>query len=419
MKGRIVTMMGVLAMTMILLIGSGCNNETVSKPDQEVLNVFDSAIVERTNDFGFNLYKNLANSDENIMISPVSVSLALEMAYNGAEGKTREDMAKALNIQGIEVEALNKNNQALLYFLRTADPAISLDIANSIWMHHEFEFSQVFLNTVTQSYQAEAKTVDFSDPKAADTINKWVKAETQGAIEKMVVPPIDPQTIMFLMNAVYFKGAWTDPFEKEATSDQLFIKSDQETVRVPMMFKNASFDYFKGVNFEAVRLPYGEEEAMAMVLFLPDEDLNLKAFEQELNQKNYSDWLALFEKKEGTVILPKFKIDYEANLNQALSDLGMATAFEEDQSDFSNMLAEGAKDQIMISQVKHKTFIEVDEVGTEAAAATSVEMSLTSMPINDFELKFDRPFFYAIQDSQTGSIVFMGSIHDPSLAKRD
>ncbi len=413
MKGKI-TIIGVLSMVVVLMMATACQKTAISKPDEDILNAFDPAIVERTNDFGFNLYKNVALNSENIMISPVSVSLALEMAYNGAVGKTREEMAKALNIQGIDGQALNKNNQALLYLLTTTDPEIRLDIANSIWLEQGFEFSQEFLNTATQNYQAEAQTLDFSDPQSAKTINKWVKDKTQDAIEEIVTSPIDPQTIMFLINAVYFKGPWTHPFEKEATSEQPFIKEDQQTVEVPMMVKNASFDYLEMANFKALRLPYGEAEAMAMVLFLPDEDSDLKAFEQELNQKNYSDWLAIFEKKEGTVVLPKFKIDYEENLNQALSDLGMASAFQKGQSDFSNMLVEGSKDQITMSQVKHKTFIEVDEVGTEAAAVTSVEMSLTSMPVNDFELKFDRPFFYAIQDSETGAIIFMGSIHDPS-----
>lgn len=414
MKGKITIMMGVFSMMVVLMFGSACQKAAISKPEEDVLRAFDLAIVERTNDFGFNLYKNLALNNENIMISPVSVSLALEMAYNGAAGETREEMAKALNIQGIDGETLNKNNQALLYLLTMADPKLRLDIANSIWLQQGFEFSQVFLNTVTQAYQAEAQTLDFSDPRSVDTINKWVKAKTQDAIEEIVVPPIDSQTIMFLINAVYFKGPWTDPFEKEATSDQPFIRGDQQTVMVPMMFKNASFDYFKNANFEALRLPYGEAERIAMVLFLPDEDSDLNAFQQQLNEKNWSDWMTLFEKKEGAVILPKFKIDYEENLNQALSDLGMGIAFEEGESDFSKMVAEESKDQIKISQVKHKTFIEVDELGTEAAAVTSVEMSLTSMPMNDFELKFDRPFFYAIQDSETGAIIFMGSILDPS-----
>ncbi len=414
MRGRLAIMMGVLSMIVTLLMGSGCEKELVAKPDEEVLNGFDSAIVEKTNDFGFNLYKNLASSNENIMISPVSVSLALEMAYNGADGKTKEDMAKALNIQGIELEALNKNNLALLYLLTTADPEIRVDIANSIWMHQEFEFSETFLNTVIKDYQAEAQTLDFSDPKSVDTINKWVKEKTQDAIEDIVVPPIDPQTIMFLINAVYFKGPWTDPFEKEVTSDQPFIKGDDQTVTVPMMFKSDSFDYLERSNFQALKLPYGQAERISMILFLPNEDSDLAGFEQELNETNWSEWMDLFEKKEGTVMLPKFKIEYEENLNQALSDLGMGVAFDAGKADFSKMAAKGLINQIKISQVKHKTFIEVDEVGTEAAAVSSVEMSMTSMPINDFELKFDRPFFYAIEDSQTGAIIFMGAILDPS-----
>lgn len=410
-------MIGVLFIMTIMLMTSSCNQATVSTPDDDVLSSFDVSLVEKTNDFGFSLYKNLATSNENIMISPISVSLALEMVYNGAAGETKAAMAKTLNLQGIDLETLNKNNLALLYFLSTTGPEIRLDLANSIWTHQDFQFSDHFLDTLMQDYQAEAQALDFSDPQSADTINQWVSTKTEDAINEIVSPPIDPQTIMFLINAVYFKGSWTDPFEVEATSDQPFTTANQETVMVAMMSKSDSLAYLKNSNFQAIKLPYGEDESLSMILFLPNDDSDLTTLQDQLNEKNWSEWMAGFEKKEGTIMVPKFKLEYEENLNQALSDLGMAIAFDGQKADFSAMAGSDSAGDIQISQVKHKTFIDVDEVGTEAAAVTSAEMSLTSMPMFDFELAFNRPFFYAIQDHESQAIIFMGSILDPRKIK--
>ena len=413
MKRKFALLLGVFGMVAVLFMGSGCTKARMAKPDQAVLDAFDITLVEKTNDFGFNLYKNLARENENIMISPVSVSLAMAMVYNGANGVTREDMARALNVQGLELDRLNKNNLALLYYLTSADPELTLNIANSIWMLEDFKFSEAFVATVKNDYQAEAKKLDFADPKSAEVINKWVNDKTRGTIDQIVTPPIDSQTIMFLINAVYFKGSWTSPFETELTSEQAFNLVDGQTVTVPTMYQSGSFDYLKSSGFQALRLPYGEDEQMAMVLFLPDQNTSLSEFQNQLNQDNWSNWQAHFEAKAGTLMLPKFTMEYEKSLNQVLAELGMGIAFEPGKADFSG-LAAAAADDIYISNVKHKTFIEVDETGTEAAAVTSVEVGTTSMPAYDFELNFDRPFFYAIEDSETGAIVFMGAVLDPS-----
>lgn len=413
MKRKFALLLGVFGMVAVLFMGSGCTKARMAKPDQAVLDAFDMTLVEKTNDFGFNLYKNLARENENIMISPVSVSLAMAMVYNGANGVTREDMARALNVQGLELDRLNKNNLALLYYLTSADPELTVNIANSIWMLEDFKFSEAFVATVKNDYQAEAKKLDFADPKSADVINKWVNDKTRGTIDQIVTPPIDSQTIMFLINAVYFKGSWTSPFETELTSEQAFNLVDGQTVTVPTMYQSGSFDYLKSSGFQALRLPYGEDEQMAMVLFLPDQNTSLSEFQNQLNQDNWSNWQAHFEAKAGTLMLPKFTMEYEKSLNQVLAELGMGIAFEPGKADFSG-LAAAAADDIYISNVKHKTFIEVDETGTEAAAVTSVEVGTTSMPAYDFELNFDRPFFYAIEDSETGAIVFMGAVLDPS-----
>lgn len=414
MKRKLVMLMGALGMVAVLFLGSGCKKAVISKPDAAVLNSFDVSVVKKTNDFGFKLYKNLGLGNENMMISPMGISLAMEMVYNGAAGTTQTAMAEALNIQGIDVAQLNRNNQALIYLLTTADPKVTLSIANSIWMAEDFKFAETFVETVKNDYQATAKQLDFSDPKSAGMINKWVEEQTQGTIDQIVTPPLDPETIMFVINAIYFKGAWTSPFEEALTTDQPFNLADGQTVTVPTMYQSGSFAYLKTSDFQALQLPYGEDEQMAMVLFLPDQDSNLGELQQQLNQDNWSNWMALFETKAGSLMLPKFTMEYENSLNQGLTDLGMGIAFEPGKADFSGMSEEATLGNVYISDVKHKTFIQVDESGTEAAAATSVEVGVTSMPAYDFELHFDRPFFFAIQDRETGAIIFMGAVADPS-----
>lgn len=393
----------------------GNQAKTLAKPDDSILEAFQVSIVEQGNDFGFQTYKMLANSQENMMISPVSIGMALEMTYNGATGETQEAMAEALKIQGIDRKTLNQNNQALLYLLRNADAKVTLDIANSLWLQKGFELKPDFIERVETHYLATLQSLNFSDPKSAVVINKWVAENTQGMIEEIVTPPIDPAAVMFLINAVSFKGEWTSPFDKDQTSEQSFKIADDQMVSVPMMFQSGSFDYLKTADFQALRMPYGEEERLAMYLFLPNADSNLEQFQRQLNQANWKNWLTLFETGEGSVMLPRFTMEYEKSLNQVLTDLGMGIAFEAGRADFSDLAAaEVTGHELYISEVKHKTYIQVDEEGTEAAAATSVEIGLTSMPVNDFELKFDRPFFYAISDKETGAILFMGSVWDPS-----
>lgn len=414
MKRRPFILMGLAGIAAIILMAAGCQKESSLKPNENVLASFDRSIVAKTNDFGFTLYQKLINQNENIMISPVGVSLAMEMAYNGAMGETKEVMAKALNIQGLDTERLNENNLALLYLLTSADPKVTLNIANSLWLDQDFEFSEQFLQTVKDNYQAQAEELDFSDQKSAETINKWVKDKTAGAIDRIVTPPVDSETIMFLINAVYFKGAWTSPFDEEQTSDQDFKTGNGQMVTVPTMFQTGAFDYLKTADFQAVRLSYGDEQKMSMILFLPNEESSLAEFQGQLNQENWSNWVNLLAPKEGTIRLPRFTLTTEESLNQALTDLGMGVAFESGKADFSGMTTAGIVSDIIISDVKHKTYLQVDERGTEAAAVTSVEIGLTSVPTYDFELKFDRPFFYAIQDSETGAVIFMGSMSDPS-----
>lgn len=371
------------------------------------------SIADSNNQFGFDIYNQLRNGSQNIMVSPISVAMALHMTYNGAGSGTKEAMAKALQVTGIDLEALNQKNQDLLQRLKAADPKVKLEIANSIWLREDMAFDQDFLKRNKDYYSAGAYNLDFGDTGAADTINNWVEENTKGLIKDIVDPPIDPMAIMFLINAVYFQGTWTEQFDEQATYEDIFYLASGDQAKVPMMNQSGAYDYFETPDFQAIRLPYGMEERMAMYVFLPDKDSSLADFHKELNYANWGNWLSRFETKSGTIMLPRFSLEYEKSLKDALSELGMKIAFDPAGADFSRMVPANSRDDVYINDVKHKSFIEVDESGTEAAAVTSVEMRVTSMPLYDFNMNVDRPFFYVIHDSETGAILFMGSVADP------
>lgn len=371
------------------------------------------SIADSNNQFGFNLYNRLKKETQNILISPISVAMALHMTSNGADTGTKDAMAKVLQVSGIGLDALNNKNLSLSSLLKPNDSKVKLEIANSIWLREGMVFDQDFLKRNEDYYTAGAYNLDFDDPGAADTINKWVKDSTKGLIKDIVDPPIDPLTIMFLINAVYFQGTWTEQFDRQATFEGTFNKASGSSVPVPMMNQSGTYDYYETPNFQAIRLPYGKDKRMAMYVFLPSENKSLADFHKELSYASWKNWLSRFEPKTGTIRLPRFSQEYEKSLKDALSELGMEIAFDPDRADFSRMVPADIRDDVHISEVKHKAFIEVDELGTEAAAVTSVEIRVTSMPLYDFSMEVNRPFFYAIHDSATGAVLFMGSVSDP------
>lgn len=374
-----------------------------------------SSAADSNNQFGFNLYNQLRKDSGNIMVSPISVAMALQMTYNGAGAETKADMAQVLQIAGMDLNTLNQNSRELLQKLQTGDAKITLEIANSLWLREGMAFDQDFLRRNKDYYYAGAYNLDFSQPEAADTINNWVGENTKGLIKDIVNPPIDPRTIMFLINATYFQGTWTKQFVKQATFEDTFYSAAGNQAWVPMMNQAGTYDYLETADFQAIRLPYGEEKKMGMYVFLPQENSSLAEFHNKLDYAHWENWLSRFETKSGTIMLPRFSLEYEESLKGALAALGMEMAFDPDRADFSRMVpANNNSDDVYISDVRHKTYIDVDEAGTEAAAVTSVGVTATSMPLYDFNMKVDRPFFYVIHDSETGSILFMGSVAELS-----
>ncbi len=366
------------------------------------------------NRFGFDLYTILSDESrgENIFISPLSISLALTMTYNGATGKTASEMAEVLGVDGMELEDINISNGRLMAELGGEIEDVRLDIANSLWARDGFTFKKTFLEKTSSHYKAESRSLDFRSPSAKEIINGWVSEKTQGMIKELL-DRIPSDAILYLINAIYFKGAWEKEFDPNLTREEDFHISDDRTKKVPMMRRSDKFLYFEGADFKAVSLPYGDGR-VSMHLFLPDDDSSLDKFHKSLDAVNWKDWMGSYSKKRGSVALPRFKAEYRNLLNGPLESLGMVSAFGPDRADFSEMI-ETPLGNVFISRVIHQAVIDVNEEGTEAAAATAVEMKLTSVRIdeNPFVMVFDRPFFFAIRDNRTGSILFMGSIADP------
>jgi serpin B len=331
------------------------------------------------------------------------------MTYNGASGETQQAMANALELQGMSLDNINQANNTLKASLENADPAVQMSIANSLWARQGISFNPEFIKQNQQFYGAKVTELDFAKPDSSNIINNWVKENTRGKIDN-IVGQLKPDDVLFLINAIYFKGNWTKKFDKSQTTERPFNLSNGSQKQHPMMSQSGKYRYYENETFQAVSLPYGKGR-MSLYVFLPSKTTNLNTFQQQLKSENWQQWMNQFRMRQGSVELPRFKFDYDIKLNNALKALGMETAFS-NQANFSNMTSAS----VAINEVKHKTFVEVNEEGTEAAAATSVGMVLTSarMPAEEpFQMVVDRPFFCAIRDNQTGTILFMGSIKEP------
>lgn len=409
--------MSVIALFVLLLTACGtANQDPIDQDDDSNVSSsenIDQTIIDANNQLGFDLLSTI-ESDENgnTFISPTSLFMALSMVYNGADGETRQEMVDTLQLDEIEGDQLNQANASLLAIMNDDSRQAELKMGNSIWLNQEFQFQNDFLENNQHYYHAEMQEIDVADGKSADQINKWVSEATNEKIDQIVDVPLNPDIVAMLINAVYFQGTWTYPFDENRTEEHAFHLEDGSTKNVPLMTLKKSFMYMENGDFQAISLPYGDDEEMSMQIFLPNEDKNIADLQDNLTNKDWKKWKSEFQEQEGTIMLPKFQLEFEASLSKALESLGMKTAFDERQADFSKMVEEDV--QIWISEVKQKTFIDVNEEGTEAAGTTSVDIVTTSAQIDPpFEMKVDRPFFMTITDEKTGALLFMGTILNP------
>jgi serine protease inhibitor len=418
----------VAGLTILLLISVGCSSvshsndlinnnasggaaEESQKPAAGV--EVDSRLVAANTGFGFKLLAEAIKQGggRNVLISPSSVALALAMTYNGASGETRRAMERSLALEGMSMEEVNRAYAALRGALESRDAKVRLEVANSLWAKKGAGFRQDFIERNRSFFGAEVTELDFNDPAAASAINQWVSGKTNGKIEK-IIEEINREAVLYLINAIYFKGEWSKRFDKAQTKEDAFTLASGGQKRLPMMRQTGKYQYLEEKGFQAVSLPYGDGR-VSMYVFLPAKDSSLAEFERGLAAKNWEEWMNDFAKTEGEIVLPRFKVEYEIELNDALKALGMGVAFDPNRADFSAMFQNATA--AFISKVKHKTFAEVNEEGTEAAAVTSVEVMPTSIaqPRQPFRMVVDRPFFVAIRDNASGTILFMGSITDP------
>ncbi len=373
-------------------------------------------VVAANNDFAARIFKLVATAEagKNLMISPLSIEIALAMTMNGASGDNLTEMKKVLGFDDETLTAINEQFFHLIKSLEEADKDMMLAIANSVWMDDLFEprLKDAFRKALTDSFDAEPYTVDMHDAATVDLINQWVSDHTNGKIEK-IIDEIKNDTVMFLINALYFKAAWTVTFDKDRTYDGQFELTDGSHKTVKMMtFKDAqdfrffSSGYGTAGGYSAVRLPYGRDK-FAFYGFIPN-DGTVNEFIARMAEEGLDKFFAnLVETEDVPVLLPKFKFAYEKSLNEILQTLGMKNLFVP--GGLLNMADDG--ENLYVSEVKHKTFIEVNEEGTEAAAVTSVEVGETAIPEGFYATK---PFVFVIRDDRSGTILFMGKVEDPS-----
>lgn len=365
--------------------------------------------VKADNQFTFTLFSEALkglDAGENAMLSPLSVSMSVGMAANGAGGTTKEAIFSALNYEGYDQDFINSYYHKLIQGLPALDPEVQLEIANSIWYKSDFKVEPKFLKTNESYYEATARALDFSDPGATGIINSWVNQKTQGKISG-IVDKIPTDMRMYLINALYFKGAWETPFKKERTQPATF-HAPQGDVEAPFMHRQGRMQVLEGDGFNAIDLPYGEEKTYSMIAVLPSGQNDLAGTLEKL-RSDPGSWTGEFSTRQVQLALPKFKFSYENTLNDELSALGMQLAMSEN-ADLTGISKSG---NLTISEVKHKTFIDVNEEGTEAAAVTSTGISVTSLP-QYFVMNFDRPFLFLIRENSTGLILFTGVVNNPT-----
>jgi serpin B len=366
-------------------------------------------------DFAFKLFKTVEKSQPelNTCISPFSVSMALGMCSNGARGETAEEIKQLLYNREFHKQVFNRSVKNYLDSLTHLDHNVKLEIGNSIWIRQEFPVADQFIEENREYYNARVENLDFNKNEAVEKINNWVAKSTNNKIEEIVQPPLDAQTIMFLINAIYFNGKWTNQFDPKRTKQDVFYTTDSAEVDCQMMRIKEDFIYFENDGMQIIDLPYGQKK-FSMTIVLPRKIGGLDSILTSLSGEKWQQWVDKMSKQEVRLFLPKFKMDYKIKLNQVLIELGMPAAFDPDRSNFAGINKEYAE-KIYIDQVLHKTFLEVDEKGTEAAAVTSARMTVTSTypPKEPVIMRIDHPFLFAIRERQTGNVLFIGKIGNP------
>lgn len=377
------------------------------------LTVLEKSLIEADQSFSYDIFRQTVSWEteyENLMISPLSISMALAMTLNGAEGQTYEDMREVLYLSGMELDEINEAFESLINLLVTVDPDVTVKITNSIWYREGLPVEEEFLEAMRDFFDARIEGLDFNDPAAVDIINEWVYENTEGLIEE-IIEEIPEDIAMYLINALYFKGDWLRQFDTNDTRHADFYLESGETIQVDMMSQEDRFATYFSEEVQLIELPYGDS-LFSMTILLPnDRNMLIDRFvEEKVTSQNLANWRSDLSVGRDVILqLPKFELEYEITYNEILKAMGMKVPFDEWEADFSG-IADVSPQNLYIDEVKHKTFIRVDEEGTEAAAVTSVGIGITSMPPS---VIVDRPFVFIIHERESGTNLFMGKVKNP------
>lgn len=399
-----------ISFTIALVVLSGCSKENSTTPrDPKPVNLTEKnrQVITLSNAFGINLFRETAQaSPGNLMLSPLSATSALSMLINGCEAETYNQIRDMIGYQDLSIEEINETYQSLSKQLLNLDPEINLALANAVWYRQGFEVKSPFLERLQNAYDARTAALDFSSPSAITTINGWASDNTNGKIDK-VLEEIDPDAVMFLMNALYFKGTWTYKFDKSQTGPVAFKPENGSAVDVEMMKGNFPFKTFSNNSCTAIEMNYGRQN-FAMDIIIPNGTLSdyISGFTEESWQTVTAGLDAITSPEKLEITIPKFKFEYEKYLNDELKALGMTDAFNPVLANLSGI----SDADIYVSFVKQNTFVDMNEEGTEAAAVTTIGIVETSMPM---PVVVDKPFIFAIRERQSNTLLFIGKVELP------
>lgn len=391
-----------------------CRQDSVEQPATNLTTTEKSAkIIAADNQFGLELFRSInssATEQKNTMISPMSVSLALAMLYNGTDQATKTQMEAMLHKSGLTADDINQNYKDLVSALASHDPKVELNIANAIFYKNTFPIKPDFATTNQNYYQAEVAGLDFTKTtETLKTVNGWVNSKTKGKIDK-IIDSVNPDDIMYILNAIYFNGEWTYSFDKGKTSDQSFTREDNLVVQTSTMNIENSFNYYNDSNFEMLEMPYGSGK-FSMVVLLPKTGNKTNDIISSLSTDNLTNWFSKLSESKKNVFMPKFEFKFDKSLISNLEALGMIDAFNASKANLSG-ISEAA--QIYVSEVMHKSYIRVDEKGTEAAAVTGITVGVTTAGPDTSVFRADHPFVFLIREKDTNSILFIGKVIDPT-----
>ena len=398
----------------IIILGSSCSAPKdcgCEPPDLRPITAGEQNVIESANDFSFDIFSkiNTGEPDKNLFISPLSISTALSMTANGAMGETKQGIKSALHQDDASDKEINEAYKTLATYLTNLDPKVIMQLANSNWYKDQYHIKENFKAILQEYYDAEVRAADFDNPDTKNLINGWIENKTNGKIKNMI-DQIPADAVMYLINAIYLKATWQYQFDKKKTEPKNFTLANGAVVKTPMMYSDGvkANAYFHQ-DYQFVEIPYGNGQFVFSII-MPSESEKIDDFITGLNVEKYRNLIDNADTGTFKVYLPKFKIEYKITLNDILASMGMAQSFGGD-ADFSELFMEDLS--LFISRVLHQSFLEVDEEGTEAAAATVVEISVTSIGSQPSVIYIDKPFAFFIRERHSNAILFAGKLLNP------